>query len=157
MLDVRTAPPALPTSGALALLVSEGATQDGVWKAADAAIDALRVAAFAAAPPAPYRAKMVVVPHAGIDYSGRIAASALSALDAPERLKRVVILGPNHRVALDGIALHPAHAWATPLGVAPVAEDAARAILSLDGVAVDAQGRVLVADGANDRIVVFAP
>ena len=37
MLDVRTAPPALPTSGALALLVSEGATQDGVWKAADAA------------------------------------------------------------------------------------------------------------------------
>jgi leucyl aminopeptidase len=37
MLDVRTASPALPSSGALALLISEGATQDGVWKAADAA------------------------------------------------------------------------------------------------------------------------
>jgi leucyl aminopeptidase len=37
MLDVRSAPPALPGSGALALLISEGATQDGIWKAADAA------------------------------------------------------------------------------------------------------------------------
>jgi len=95
--------------------------------------------AFAAAPPCPFRAKMVVVPHAGIDYSGFVAARALRALDAPERLKRVVILGPNHRVPLDGVALHPAQAWATPLGVAPVAEDAARAILSLAGVAVDAR------------------
>ena len=100
-----------------------------------AAIDA----AFAAAPPCPFRAKMVVVPHAGIDYSGRVAAKALRALDAPKRLKRIVILGPNHRVPLDGIALHPASAWATPLGTTPVAEDAARAILSLDGVTVDAR------------------
>ena len=96
-------------------------------------------AAFAAPPPCPFRAKMVVVPHAGIEYSGGVAAKALRALDAPKRLKRIVILGPNHRVALDGIALHPAAAWTTPLGVAPVAEDAARAILSLDGVAVDAR------------------
>jgi AmmeMemoRadiSam system protein B/AmmeMemoRadiSam system protein A len=95
--------------------------------------------AFAAAPPCPFRAKMVVVPHAGIDYSGLVAAKALRALDAPKRLKRIVILGPNHRVPLDGIALHPAEAWATPLGVAPVAEVAARAILSLDGVEVDAR------------------
>ena len=104
-------------------------------RALGAALDA----AFAAAPPCPFRAKMVVVPHAGIEYSGRVAAKALRALDAPKRLKRIVILGPNHRVPLDGIALHPAAAWATPLGVAPVAEDAARAILSLDGVAVDAR------------------
>lgn len=103
--------------------------------ASRAALDA----AFAAAPPGPFRAKMVVVPHAGIDYSGRVAAKALRALDALKRLKRVVILGPNHRVALDGIALHPAAAWATPLGVAPVAEEATQAVLSLDGVAVDAR------------------
>jgi AmmeMemoRadiSam system protein B/AmmeMemoRadiSam system protein A len=103
---------------------------------------ALRAAldqAFAAAPPCPFRAKMVIVPHAGIEFSGRVAAKALTAPDAPKRLKRIVILGPNHRVPLDGIALHPAAAWATPLGIAPVAEDAARAILSLDGVAVDAR------------------
>ena len=112
----------------------------GMFYPADpAALSAALDAAFAAAPPCPFRAKMVVVPHAGIDYSGLIAAKALRALDTPKRLKRVVILGPNHRLPLDGIALHPAHAWATPLGVAPVAEDAARAILSLDGVKVDAR------------------
>jgi AmmeMemoRadiSam system protein B/AmmeMemoRadiSam system protein A len=127
------------TASTRALAVHPAQVAGMFYPADPAALSAALDAAFAAAPPAPYRAKMVVVPHAGIDYSGRIAASALSALDAPERLKRVVILGPNHRVALDGIALHPAHAWATPLGVAPVAEDAARAILSLDGVAVDAR------------------
>jgi AmmeMemoRadiSam system protein B/AmmeMemoRadiSam system protein A len=109
------------------------------YPAEPAALTASLDAAFAAAPPGPFRAKMVVVPHAGIDYSGFVAAKALRALDGPKRLKRVVILGPNHRLPLDGIALHPAHAWATPLGVAPVAEDAARAILSLDGVKVDAR------------------
>jgi AmmeMemoRadiSam system protein B/AmmeMemoRadiSam system protein A len=112
----------------------------GMFYPADpATLSAALDAAFAAAPPCPFRAKMVVVPHAGIDYSGRVAAKALSALDAPKRLKRVVILGPNHRAPLDGIALHPAKAWATPLGTASVAEDAARAILSLDGVVVDAR------------------
>jgi AmmeMemoRadiSam system protein B/AmmeMemoRadiSam system protein A len=112
----------------------------GLFYPADpATLSAALDKAFAAAPPCPFRAKMVVVPHAGIDFSGLVAAKALSALDAPKRLKRVVILGPNHRVPLEGIALHPAEAWATPLGVAPVAEDAARAILSLDGVEVDAR------------------
>ena len=112
----------------------------GMFYPADpATLGAALEAAFATAPPCPFRAKMVVVPHAGIDYSGRVAAKALRALDAPKRLKRVVILGPNHRIPLDGVALHPAAAWATPLGVAPVAKDAARAIQSLPGVTVDAQ------------------
>jgi hypothetical protein len=112
----------------------------GMFYPADpAALSAALDAAFAAAPPGPFRAKMVVVPHAGIAFSGLVAAKALRALDAPKRLKRIVILGPNHCVPLDGIALHPAEAWATPLGIAPVAEDAARAILSLDGVEVDAR------------------
>ncbi len=96
-------------------------------------------AAFAAAPPSPFRAKMVVVPHAGIDYSGAVAAQALRALDRTGGLRRVVILGPNHRVPLRGVAVHPASVWSTPLGVAPVASEALRAILPLEGVAVDAR------------------
>ncbi len=121
-------------------LAAHSAQVAGMFYPADpATLSAALDDAFAAAPPCPFQAKMVVVPHAGIEYSGRVAAKALRALDAPKRLRRIVILGPNHRVPLDGIALHPAAAWATPLGVAPVAEDAARAILSLDGVAVDAR------------------
>jgi MEMO1 family protein len=127
------------TASTRALAVHPAQVAGMFYPADPAALSAALDAAFAAAPPCPFRAKMVVVPHAGIDFSGLVAARALSALDAPKRLKRVVILGPNHRVPLDGIALHPAKAWATPLGVAPVAEDAARAILSLDGVEVDAR------------------
>ena len=64
-------------------------------------------AAFAAAPPSPFKAKMVVVPHAGIDYSGAVAAQALRALDRTGGLRRVVILGPNHRAPLRGVARPP--------------------------------------------------
>ena len=43
----------------------------------DAAILAAKIdAAFATAPPSPFRAKMVVVPHAGIDYSGAETADS---------------------------------------------------------------------------------
>ena len=106
----------------------------------DAAILAAKIdAAFAAAPPSPFRAKMVVVPHAGIDYSGAVAAKALRALDRTGGLRRAVILGPNHRMPLSGLAVHPAAAWSTPLGLAPVAGEALGSILPLDGVAVDAR------------------
>jgi AmmeMemoRadiSam system protein B/AmmeMemoRadiSam system protein A len=135
-------------------LAAHPAQVAGMFYPADpAALSAALDEAFAAAPPCPFRAKMVVVPHAGIDYSGFVAAKALRALDAPKRLKRVVILGPNHRVPLDGIALHPAEAWATPLGVAPVAPDAARAILSLDGVEVDA--RPFAGEHSLEMVLIF--
>ena len=112
----------------------------GLFYPDDPALLAARLDAdFAAAPPSPFRAKMVVVPHAGIDYSGEIAARALRALAAPEGLKRVVILGPNHRARLDGLAVHPASLWTTPLGAAPVDGEALAAILPLDGVALEAR------------------
>ncbi len=105
----------------------------GDAEALAAAIDG----AFAAAPASHHRAKMVVVPHAGVEYSGPIAAQAVGALDRSAALKRVVILGPNHRVTLRGVALHPALKWSTPLGLAPVDAAARGALLALDGVAVD--------------------
>ncbi len=112
----------------------------GMFYPADAASLGAKIdAAFAAAPAAPFRAKMVVVPHAGIDYSGAVAARALRALDLTRGLRRVVILGPNHRAPLRGVAVHPAGAWSTPLGVAPAAGEALRSILPLDGVALDAR------------------
>jgi hypothetical protein len=135
-------------------LAAHPAQVAGMFYPADpVALSAALDEVFAAAPACPFRAKMVVVPHAGIDYSGFVAAKALRALDAPKRLKRIVILGPNHRVPLDGIALHPAEAWATPLGVAPVAPDAARAILSLDGVEVDA--RPFAGEHSLEMVLIF--
>jgi MEMO1 family protein len=61
--------------------------------------------------------KMLVVPHAGYVYSGDVAASAYALL-APWRghIRRVVLLGPTHRVAVQGLAAPLAEAFETPLG-----------------------------------------
>src|SRR4051794_29033171 len=61
--------------------------------------------------------KALIAPHAGYVYSGPIAAHAYALL-APARgtVKRVVLLGPTHRVAVRGLAIPRARAFATPLG-----------------------------------------
>lgn len=63
--------------------------------------------------------KAVIVPHAGYIYSGPIAASAYARIQ-PDGIRRVVLLGPAHRVWLDGVAASSASAWRTPLGDVPV-------------------------------------
>jgi AmmeMemoRadiSam system protein B len=62
-------------------------------------------------------AKAVIAPHAGYVYSGIVAAHAYASLaPAASRAKRVVVIGPAHRVAFEGIALPAAEAFDTPLG-----------------------------------------
>lgn len=61
--------------------------------------------------------KAIIVPHAGYVYSGSTAALAYACLAAGRKLiRRVVLLGPVHRVAVRGLALPGADAFATPLG-----------------------------------------
>lgn len=61
--------------------------------------------------------KALVVPHAGLRYSGPIAASAyLRLVPIASAIERVVLLGPSHRVAFRGIATSTADAFETPLG-----------------------------------------
>lgn len=61
--------------------------------------------------------KALIVPHAGYIYSGATAALAYARL-APARhsIRRVVLLGPAHRVPVRGLALPDDDALATPLG-----------------------------------------
>src|SRR3954471_2694064 len=61
--------------------------------------------------------KALIVPHAGYIYSGPIAASAFARV-APygDRIERVVLLGPAHRVVVNGRASPGADRLATPLG-----------------------------------------
>jgi AmmeMemoRadiSam system protein B len=69
------------------------------------------------------------VPHAGYVYSGPIAAAAYARLaPAAAGIRRVVLLGPAHRVPFRGLALPGADQFATPLGNVPV--DAAGAALA---------------------------
>lgn len=77
----------------------------------------------------------LLVPHAGLEYSGVVAAAAwrLLAADGPDAPRMtVVILGTNHRAAwLDGIGVWDHGAWAGPLGEVAVDDDLAAAIVGL--------------------------
>ena len=67
--------------------------------------------------PAESPPKAIIVPHAGYIYSGPIAASAYARLRAArDIIRRVVLLGPSHRVGFRGIAVSGMEAFATPLG-----------------------------------------
>ncbi|MGB0128670.1 MAG: AmmeMemoRadiSam system protein B [Rhodocyclaceae bacterium] len=61
--------------------------------------------------------KALIVPHAGYVYSGPVAAHAYARLYPwHSAIRRVVMFGPAHRVAVRGLALPVARAFATPLG-----------------------------------------
>ena len=76
--------------------------------------------------------KAVIAPHAGYVYSGAIAASVyrLVATCRPF-VRRVVLLGPAHRVAFEGLAVSMDDAFATPLGTVPLDIESRDEILSL--------------------------
>ena len=94
--------------------------------------DALR------SPVVPGTLRALVAPHAGYVYSGRTAAVAYAHLaarrgvDAP--VARVLLLGPTHRVAVEGLALPGADALRTPLGEVPVDPELAARAAALPGV-----------------------
>jgi MEMO1 family protein len=95
-------------------------------------INALLAPVVPAAGPIP---KALIAPHAGYLYSGPIAASAFAQF-IPERdlIERIVLLGPSHYVALDGLATTSAEAFATPIGVVPVDLEAIRQLRALPQV-----------------------
>lgn len=84
--------------------------------------------------------KAIIVPHAGYVYSGGTAALAYARL-APARktIRRVVLLGPVHRVPVRGLALPGVDAFATPLGDIAVDQQAVAAIAGLGQVVVSPQ------------------
>ena len=79
--------------------------------------------------------KALIVPHAGYVYSGPIAAAAYARLAASHAsVRRVVLLGPAHRMAVRGLALPSARAFATPLGVVEIDRKAVALALTLPQV-----------------------
>jgi AmmeMemoRadiSam system protein B len=97
--------------------------------------------AFADAVPRPADATVpeaIVVPHAGYVYSAAIAASAYDRI-APARdtIRRVVLLGPSHRVPVRGLAVPSVDAFETPLGLVPIDAAARARVLELPAVHVD--------------------
>ena len=93
---------------------------------------------LASAPPSSGPApKALIAPHAGYIYSGPIAATVYARL-APvrDKIKRVVLLGPTHRVAVRGLALPSVGHFATPLGNVEIDAEAVAALKELPQVVV---------------------
>lgn len=79
--------------------------------------------------------KAFVLPHAGLVYSGPVAGSGYLQLEKErDSVQRIILLGPSHRVAFDGIAVSGASVFATPLGEVPVDETAVETALAMPGV-----------------------
>lgn len=84
----------------------------------------------------PLRApKALIVPHAGYVYSGAVAASAYARLAGLRgRIRRVVLLGPVHRVPVRGLALPEADRFASPLGEVQLDREGMQAVAGLPQV-----------------------
>ena len=67
--------------------------------------------------------KALIMPHAGLIYSGLTAAHAVHALEN-RSFEKVVLMGPDHRIGFSHGAVTSASAYATPLGLVHVHETA---------------------------------
>ena len=68
-----------------------------------------------------YKTRAVIVPHAGLIYSGQLAYEGISQLD--KSIKNIFIFAPSHRVPLGGLALTGYDEWKTPLGTIKVNQE----------------------------------
>jgi len=62
-------------------------------------------------------ARACLVPHAGYQYSGRVAGEVYGQIEIPAR---VILIGPRHFPRGAPLAILSEGAWKTPLGMAPI-------------------------------------
>lgn len=84
------------------------------------------------AEPSPRAGRLVaaLVPHAGLDYSGRIAALGWEAVGAADP-ESVLLLGTDHAGLAGGAAVWTGGAWTGPFGSVPVDEELVARVLEL--------------------------
>ncbi len=77
------------------------------------------------------RLRAIIVPHAGYKYSGQVAAYAYRLLYT-HRFKRIIMVGPSHRIPFPGVSVNLQKGYETPLGIVRVDVKVAREILNSD-------------------------
>lgn len=81
--------------------------------------------------------RAIISPHAGFIYSGPVAASAYAPFyHTGKQVRRILLLGPSHRVAFDGLALSGRSAYRTPLGDVPIDTEAVESLYRGDGITI---------------------
>jgi AmmeMemoRadiSam system protein B len=104
----------------------------GSWYPADPAALAKEVDRYLAAVSpsvsgSPMAPLAIVAPHAGLLYSGPIAAHAYRLLAGCD-IDVVVLVGPSHYVGFEGVAIYESGAFDTPFGAIPIDEQCAASI-----------------------------
>jgi AmmeMemoRadiSam system protein B len=112
----------------------------GSWYPASAAALTAAVDSYiAAADDGPRRLASlaaIIAPHAGLMYSGPVAAYAYRQL-RHRSVDVAVLVGPSHFVGFDGVSIHRTGGFDTPLGVAEIDDDCASAIASATPIVHD--------------------
>jgi AmmeMemoRadiSam system protein B len=101
----------------------------GSWYPADPEVLAREVDRYFAAagdPPAG-EPLAIIAPHAGLMYSGPIAAHAYNLLRGRD-IEVAVLVGPSHHVGFEGVAIYERGAFEMPFGRVPIAEACAASI-----------------------------
>jgi MEMO1 family protein len=76
------------------------------------------------------RLDAVIGPHAGLMFSGPVGAHAYKAAAANGPFDVLILVGPSHYVAFDGVALYSSGGFETPLGPAPIDAALGQALLA---------------------------
>ena len=108
----------------------------GSWYPGQAAELRAQVEAFlekASAPAFSGEIRALIVPHAGLVYSGLTAAHAFKTL-LGSNFTRVILLSPSHQYYREPLLTSGHEAYATPLGQVPVDHDALNALRMLMNV-----------------------
>jgi len=85
-------------------------------------------------------ATALIVPHAGYIYSGLTAAFAYrEIIPFANKIKRIILLGPSHRVAFNGMAVPDAEAFTTPLGNISLDRDEIQYLINEHGLLLSNQ------------------
>ena len=71
--------------------------------------------------------RALIAPHAGLMYSGAVAAFAYKMLSGSS-YRSIVLVGPSHFVPFRGVSIWPSGHWQTPFGAIAVDTDLAHAI-----------------------------
>lgn len=129
-----TLAPLVLTTFAMAAPVREPAVAGSFYPAEPKALQTL-IDGFlskAATPSVEGELIALIVPHAGYVYSGATAAHSYQRLRG-SKVRRVILIGPAHRVPVSGAAIYSRGSWRTPLGDVPIDEQLARQLF--DGAA----------------------
>ena len=115
------AEPSAPELPAPMLAVRKPAVAGGFYPADPKALRSAVDACLSEAPAAEYKGRILalIAPHAGYQYSGKVAGYSFKQV-RPGAVQRVIVLGPSHYGAFRGFSIMDVGAYATPLGDVPL-------------------------------------